>query len=154
MAKKEQHKKDISSGAPLSGGGSGAISGLGSVSAADRVAQVKALQAMSPFAAVSPDVKLDVEKGFDLEQGAFNVRSSTLQRMGQSIQKVTDRTKTKIFGQHIEGLTFQKDGQERIRHTVTGANTGLLSVDEAMELRGGFYDDPSKLKQDRKGVVE
>ena len=154
VAERKQEDMPIPS-LPGGAGNAGPVNPVAGMSAADRVAQVQALQAMSPFVAMAPELKkLDVEKGFDLSQGAFNVRASTLERMKNVISDIRDADKNKVFNQHVEGLTFQEESQERPKHTVSGANTDLLPAEQALRMQGGAYDKANKLPLSRKGVIE
>ncbi|MFC1517634.1 hypothetical protein ACFL5G_03650 [Candidatus Margulisiibacteriota bacterium] len=152
MAKKKE-QENINKGIPLGGGE--AVAGVSGMSGVDRVAQVRALQATSPLAVASKDLKVDVEKGFDLSEKIFKERSAALGGMQQKMQEVKDKSKAHVFNQHVEGLTYNQNGQEAPLHGFSGAaNTELFSPEQSYQLQGGAYDNERKFKPPKKGIVE
>lgn len=154
MAKKDKDKEEgKSKGIPLAGDGS--VSGVGSVSATDRVAQVRAVQAMSPFAAAASGIKVDIGKDFQLSREPFEARTDALRGMSNIKKHAKEEDKGKIFGQHVEGLTFSDKGIEKDQHQFFGdVNTKMFSAGEVLRRQGGFYVDSERFKPPTKGTLE
>ncbi|MBU0581496.1 MAG: hypothetical protein KKA19_10010 [Candidatus Margulisbacteria bacterium] len=152
MARKKENK-EVSTGIPL--GGEGSVLGVGGMSPTDQVARVQALQGMSPFAAVGKESKVNVNQDFQLSDKDFGFRATYMDNMKKTMEKIKDKEKGHIFNQHVEGITYNEQGQEKLLHGFSGtANTKLFSAGDVLKKQGGLYVDGSRFKPPKKGRVE
>jgi hypothetical protein len=149
-------RKKRKSGAPAYGGGGGTapISAVGGMSPAERVAYIQEIQQASPVKQIAANMKeLDL-KGFGLIAGIFSQGSAILKGMNDAYTQIRRSRQGVAINQHIEGLTENVRGLERLRHEFTPqSNIDLPDFQSLEQQSKGVYVDSSWLPK-RKGKIE
>ena len=151
MAERKKRK----SGTPAySGGGTTPISAVSGMSPAERVAYIQEIQQASPVKQIAANMQeLDL-KGFGLIAGIFSQGSAILKGMNDAYTQIRQSRRGVAINQHIEGLTENVRGLERLRHEFTPqSNVDLPDFQNLEKQDKGVYVD-SNWTPKRKGKVE
>ena len=137
------------------GGGTGPISAVGGMSQTERVAYIQEIQQASPVKQIADSMKEFDLNGFGLIANIFNQSSAILKGVSDAYTQIQkSRRGHTAINQHIEGLTENVRGLERMRHEFTPqANTDLPDFENLEQQSKGVYVDSSWTPK-RKGQVE
>jgi hypothetical protein len=149
-------RKKRKSSAPAYGGGGGMapISAVGGMSPAERVAYIQEIQQASPVKQIAANMKEFDLKGFGLIASIFSEGSAILKGLNDAYTQIRQSRQGAAINQHIEGLTENVRGLERLRHEFTPqSNIDLPDFQNLEKQKKGVYVDSSWLPK-RKGKVE
>ncbi|GBR72980.1 hypothetical protein NO1_0436 [Candidatus Termititenax aidoneus] len=150
----ERKKRKSSVPAYGGSGGTAPISAAGGMSPAERVAYIQEIQQASPVKQIAKDLKEFDLKGFGLIAGIFSQGSAALKGVIDAYTQIRQSRGGTAINQHVEGLTENVRGLERLRHEFAPqSNIDLPDFQNLEEQKKGVYVDSSWTPK-RKGKVE
>jgi hypothetical protein len=138
---------------PPIGGGTAPVSGVSAMSPTERVQYIQEIQKTSPLGRISDALKNLTLDSFGLAKGFFDKRAKAFTEMRSKYQNIREHGKNAVINQHIEGLTENVRGVERIKHELDPkANVGLVNGKEVDKAKGIYVD--SNWSPKPKGQIE